>query len=313
MFNGANSGHVSWAKVFNPSGSNYLYSTLDRASLNATGHVLKVISIIGSPSGSHMGQKSLIIPAVRLDSSDFLAMLLQFVLALGFVLFASSMIFLKWDLKIKHPFQSVGNKGALKEYASAFRYQPVSERQFSVVRLLKSTVCLLLEEVTIWNKLLIVIIWVATIFSPAPIVQQVLLPIIVMLALPLFCSLGSRSQSSGVYGWVQTVPSGQRRQRMVEILAGVCLFWILVLPVALKNIVSLPLLLIFGLTMVILAQLLGLLSHNGRAFSVIMIVFWFAYLNGATVILPLTGSIIILAIGVYLVLMMILLGIDLLL
>ncbi|WP_261806949.1 hypothetical protein [Lapidilactobacillus luobeiensis] len=59
-----------------------------------------------------------------------------------------------------------------------------------------------------------------------------------------------------------------------------------------------------------MAQLLGFLSHNDRAFSVIMIVFWFAYLNGATGLLPLSGNMTTLTSGVYAVLMLILLGLD---
>ncbi|WP_261806948.1 hypothetical protein [Lapidilactobacillus luobeiensis] len=251
MFNAASSDQVIWSKILNPSGSSYLYHTLNQASLNTTGHVLKVLQIIGSHGSAHSGQQSLIIPAVRLDTGDFVAMLLQLGLALGFVLSAAALIFQKWHLRSNHPATSMGNPGQideddLTEQPASLMSQPVSERRFSVISLLKSTIWLLLTELTNWNKGLIVIIWTATIFTPAKVAQQVLLPLIVLLALPLLCALGSRCQSSGVYDWAQTVPSGRRRQRLVELLAGVSLFWLLVLPVALKNLASLPLLVVFG-------------------------------------------------------------------
>ena len=316
MFNAASSDQVLWSKTLNPSGSSYLYHTLNQASLNTSGHVLKVLQIIGSPTKTQVGQRNLLIPAVRLDAADFVAMLLQLGLALGFVLIAAALIFQKWPLRIKHAAPSTGNldqkyEGDISEQPAPLIAQPVSERHFSVVSLLKSTIWLLLTELTNWNKGLIALIWIATIFTPAKIAQQVLMPLIVLLALPLFCALGSRCQSSGVDDWAPTVPNGRRRQRLVELLAGVSLFWLLVLPVALKNLASSPLLVVFGLTLVLLAQLLGFLSHNGRAFSVIMIVFWFAYLNGATGLLPLSRSMITLTSGVYAVLMLILLGLDL--
>ena len=275
-----------------------------------------MLQIIGSPTKTQLGQRSLLIPAVALDNADFVAILLQLGLALGFVLSATALIFQKWHLRSNHPATSIGNQnlineGDLTEQPASLISQPVSERRFSVVSLLKSTIWLLLTELTNWNKGLIALIWIATIFTPAKIAQQVLMPLIVLLALPLFCALGSRCQSSGVDDWAQTVPSGRRCQRLVELLAGVCLFGLLVLPVALKNLASSPLLVVFGLTLVLLAQLLGFLSHNGRAFSVIMIVFWFAYLNGATGLLPLSRSMITLTSGVYAVLMLILLGLDL--
>lgn len=66
-----------------------------------------------------------------------------------------------------------------------------------------------------------------------------------------------------------------------------------------KNPSEIILLLFFGLSLILLAQVLGTLFKNGRAFIGIMSVFWFIYLKGVTALLPLQKESNLLVTGVY--------------
>lgn len=99
----------------------------------------------------------------------------------------------------------------------------------------------------------------------------------------LFAELGAGEVQSGVYQWLQTLPNGHRRQTVREILIGSALSVALALPALIKAptlMVSLALL-VWSLQLPVLAQLLGRLTASKRPIQLLMVVFFYLYLNGA--------------------------------
>ncbi|MHD0402459.1 hypothetical protein [Enterococcus durans] len=182
------------------------------------------------------------------------------------------------------------------------KWKPIEEMNFKYDRLIKQEAIRIFQVIPLWQLVGIILMWIAAWIVSRSVLNEVVLPILFILAIGPISLLGSQTQTNGVYGWLRTVTKGQRHQQNSELIVLFLFVCCLLVPIMVKNPSEIILLLFFGLSLILLAQVLGTLFKNGRAFIGIMSVFWFIYLNGVTALLPLQKESNLLVTGVYILL-----------
>ncbi len=261
-------------RIFNLSGSQYLVSNIKVAIAQTPGQSLRLLRVIGSTSDKYSGKTNLVFPTIHLSMTDILNMTVLIAVSFLLVVFA----------------------GLLVERRPLYRTNQIHfghvNRRFSkLVKMPGYTQFRLLTSNTngIW-MIVILLIWLVSWSGDAAQTTQRNLPLLFLTAMPLFSNLGTVGKQTGVDGLLRTIPSGQLKARFRERRTGIILAISLILPILTKiSLGPIVLLVIWSVQIVLLAQTIGLITGNPRATQMIMIVFFYLYLNGAPV-LPLVGT-----------------------
>lgn len=256
--------------IFNVSGTDYLITNIKQAVMQSSGHQLTLLKIIGaSTSTQYTGHQNLVFSPLRLTETDLLAMGTLILISCGLVYVAGLLLerrpltplkLIHWKVHLP---VNILKAGSQSQFYLSFR--------------------LLTGGVTNYWLSIILLIWLWNWLTPYQGLTQFAFPILFLTAMPLFAELGAGEVQSGVYQWLQTLPNGHRRQTVREMLIGSALSVALALPALIKAptlMVSLALL-VWSLQLPVLAQLLGRLTASKRPIQLLMVVFFYLYLNGA--------------------------------
>ncbi|GAF40362.1 hypothetical protein JCM14202_2258 [Agrilactobacillus composti DSM 18527 = JCM 14202] len=132
----------------------------------------------------------------------------------------------------------------------------------------------------------LLIAWVVAFIVPATVAMPYLLPLVFLMGLTIFVNLGSVIRTPGMEDWLATIFKAQSHIRIITSICG-CLFAIiLVLPFVSKQPQTAGVLVVFGIVVALFSQLTNTWTKNPRLLTVSSILFWFIYVNGVTVLLP---------------------------
>lgn len=256
--------------VFNISGTDYLITNIKQAVMQSSGHPLTLLKIIGaSTSTQYTGHQNLVFPPLRLTGTDLLDMGLLVLISCGLVYVAGLLLERRPTTPLKLTSWEV--------HLPVSGLKGFSQSQFYL------SFRLLAGGVTNYWLLLILLVWLWNWLTSYQNLGQLAFPLIFLMAMPLFAELGAGEVQNGVYQWLQTLPHGHRRQTVRELLIGSLLSVALALPALIKapTLMTLLALLIWALQLPVLAQLLGRLTASKRPVQLLMVVFFYLYLNGA--------------------------------
>lgn len=133
---------------------------------------------------------------------------------------------------------------------------------FKYDRLIKQEAIRIFQVIPLWQLVGIILMWIAAWIVSRSVLNEVVLPILFILAIGPISLLGSQTQTNGVYGWLRTVTKGQRHQQNSELIVLFLFVCCLLVPIMVKNPSEIILLLFFGLSLILLAQVLGTLFKN---------------------------------------------------
>lgn len=277
-----------FTKIISFSGDNYLIRAINQASINAIGEPLKgsFLLLAGNTNEKATGTKALIFPTISFSAQDKLALICQLGLLILLILltvlvFSPHRYQNKSMLKVKR-----FSDRAVPPIVAKEKLHPIEGHSANIWQLLRLSFVQLSSSVSTYVKLALLILWLLSFVLPKTIDIQTMLPLIFLVELPFLGSLGVQAHATGFYPWLKTVNHGQVKQGFFEFLAGFITTFLLVIPIIFKAFNSSLLLLSFSLFIVLLAQFLGSLTKDNRMFIFLMVIFWFIYLNGRTLILP---------------------------
>ena len=261
-------------RIFNLSGSQYLVSNIKTAIAQTSGQSLTLLRVIGSSTAKYTGKVNLTFPTIQLTGTDVLNMAILVGASLLLVLLASMLIERRPQQRTK-----------------LLRFNRLQNRFTALMKLPGYTQFRLLTGTTHSSWLaMILIVWLLSWSGDAMQATQRNLPLLFLMAVPLFSQLGVLGQQTGVNSLLRTIPNGKSKALFQEGLAGVILAVVLILPILTKlSANSAFLLIIWGIQLALVAQTLGLVTSSSRAIQMVMIAFFYFYLNGAPV-LPLNGG-----------------------
>lgn len=265
-------------RIGNFSGNVYLIETIRKACIAASGKSFTSLGVLSSTIKS-TGTRDLIFPAISFSKQNVAVFICQLLLLLIF--FLMTVIFFT-----PHHYQ---NK--VKKSATSYKKvkQPVSNKAIRPVPLLKLSFINLWLPMSYWVKLGILILWLLALGSDRQTCVQFLLPLILLVALPFLSNIGVQGQKMGMNVWLKTINNSRRKQALFECLAGFFSTLLLLFPIIIKSGKGAFLLVSFTFFLVLFAWLLGKMTGDNRLFVFFMVVFWFIYLNGATLFLPILG------------------------
>ncbi|WP_416353347.1 hypothetical protein ACNAN0_11455 [Agrilactobacillus fermenti] len=255
--------------IFNLSGSHYLIENIKQALAASGGGSLHVLRVIGSTATHYTGQQSLVFPMIRLTATDWVN--ISVLLCLSCLLVLLAVLFLEHRPLVLKPAKRRDPIKITKPWVTSFK----QSRLYLAFRLLTGDV----SRYWLW---LLLITWLWSWTTTTYQMRHLALPLLFLLAIPLFANLGATAVQTGVAQWLQTVPDGQRRQKWWASISGWLLALGLILPAVQQTTVMAYLaLLIWALQLPLVAQLIGRLTRSQRPFQVILVVFFYLYLNGA--------------------------------
>jgi hypothetical protein len=253
-------------QLFNLSGTNYLISNIKQSIAMNAGAKLTTLKIIGSTTMRYSGTQNLIFSPIQLNWADWLRIGILIILSCLMVELASFCLENRPIHRQKRPFNL---------------WRPTVSTQ--------TRVGLCLHLMTANNSVLLLSLLVGTWgwawLAPSHQATQTLFPLLVILATPIFSTLGALASQSHVYDWLATIPNGQLRQTIWTGTMGIAFSLILILPIFLKLTFALKIsLFLWGLLAPLLSQLLGRWTASSRPTQLVLLVFCYLYLNGAPVI-----------------------------
>ena len=283
--------------LFNLSGTNYILDAIKQAGIVA-GKPINGLQVLSSGKGPQSGTLSLVIPAIDFKPSDLIVIGIQIVICIFLVLLSAFL--LNKRIIVRKKYKKIQTPVIVdSKPVNNLKWKPIEEMNFKYDRLIKQEAIRIFQVIPLWQLVGIILMWIAAWIVSRSVLNEVVLPILFILAIGPISLLGSQTQTNGVYDWLRTVTKGQRHQQNSELIVLFLFVCCLLVPIMVKNPSEIILLLFFGLSLILLAQVLGTLFKNGRAFIGIMSVFWFIYLNGVTALLPLQKESNLLVTGVY--------------
>ncbi|EEI70990.1 ABC transporter permease [Lentilactobacillus hilgardii] len=270
-------GHL--LRLFNLSGSGYLITNIKQAVVQSSGKPLTLLKVIGaSTSTRYTGAHNLVFPTLKLTGLDFLNMGLLVLLGIGLVVLAALLLerrpisayhMGRWEMRLP-AFRLPAKR------LPAMEMNGIKHSQFYI------SSRLLTGGVTNYWVLIIMIIWLWNWGSTYSGLIHSAFPILFLAVIPLFAELGAGGVQNDVYQWLRTIPNGQRRQTLRECLAGIALSIFLVLP-ALSKVPAFMMvaLFIWAVQLPLVCQLLGRLTGSKRPVQLVIVLFFYLYINGA--------------------------------
>lgn len=275
-------------RIFDVSGSQYLIANIKQAVMQTSGEHLTLLKVIGaSTSTDYTGQRNLIFPMLKITSTDLLNMIILVVFSFCLVCISGFLLEHKpitlFDVK----------RWSLHLPTKHFQRFQRSQGYLSLR--------LLTGNVTGYWLLMMFLIWLWNWGTTYRNMSHLTFPLLFLTAIPLFSELGAGSVQNGIYQWLRTIPNGQWRQTSRECIAGIGLAVFLILPVFGKlSFLSLAALLVWGIQLSLVSQALGRYTSSKRPVQLLMVVFFYLYLNGAP-LLPFNQAGLILPMLIYLV------------
>lgn len=255
-------------RIFNVSGSNYLITNIKQSIEQTSNKGLTLLRIIGSTSTNYTGKKELIFLPLKLTTADLFNMIILILLSFFFVFLAS--LFLEHNPIKKVKFnltKSNTKKAKLSSENLAAIYTPLK---------------LLIRSVPSYWILLMILIWIWNFITDYRSFIHLTFPLMFLTAIPLYAELGSAEVKNNVYQWLGTISNAQKKHTFKESVTGVLLSLLLILPSVNKvSIMVLITLIFWAIQLPLLAQTLGHYAKSKQPFQVILIVFFYLYLNGA--------------------------------
>lgn len=272
-------------RIFNLAGSDYLISNIKQAVLATSGKPLTELKIIGSTTTHYTGTHELVFPVMQLTVQDLVSMGLLILISVLLVLISSFLL-------ERRPLFNLSPSGWRSHLIKPLKSESLINLPFYLpLRLITASVS---------NYWLIVIslVWFWNWFASINVLTHVAFPILFLMMAPVFAELGVNVAQNNVYLWLKTFPYGQQRQVLQENMIGIILSIILIMPALFKiSILSGLVLIAWAVQLPLAAQLLGQYTGSRRPIQLLMVVFFYLYLNGAP-LLPFNNNHVIL-VGIY--------------
>lgn len=261
-------------RLFNISGSNYLITNIKQSIAQTSNQGLTLLKIIGSTSTNYTGKKQLVFLPLQLTTGDLLNMLTLILLSFMFVFLAS--------LFLEHSPIKKTRINLARRNTALF----ASEKLSVIYTPLK----LLIRSVPSYWILLIIGLWLWNFSASDYNFIHLTFPLLFLAVLPLFAELGTAEVKENVYQWLGSVSKAQKKHSFNESITGILLSLFLIVPSINKVSVSVLIALIFwAIQLPLFAQIIGRFANSKQPFQVILIVFFYLYLNGAP-LLPFNES-----------------------
>lgn len=280
---GLAAGNSGLIRIFNLSNVSFLQDVVNSESIRVSGHKMTNFMILGQGTKQYNGTKSLIFSSVQFKANDWLTVFYQIFAAIIIILILGLFV-----LRNEKSTAAVRRQPLFQIKSRAIKVRSVNYPAF--LDLPMSLIPRFIKSFSKLQSVVILIIWGCMWLANSDVTNTVLLPVLMLITLPYRALIGTFEQSTGLREWIGSINAGPIKMYLGEKAIGLACILIILLPSAIKVPHLSLFFIVFGVASVSVAQLLGSFTEKSNIFTVLSVLFWFIYLNGVTIFLPIRSS-----------------------